>query len=98
MHAENGNFGRPALTRPTPETAPVLAFWAKKIPTDKGWDSLYWWRRGESNPRPQALRLVTYMLSRFFDLVTQRSNRRDNCATSPEVLAADVGHVWLAIS
>ena len=25
-----------------------------------------WWRRGELNPRPQALRLVIYMLSRMF--------------------------------
>ena len=38
-----------ALTRPTPGTAPVLALWAKKIPTDKGWDSLCWWRRGPSH-------------------------------------------------
>ena len=27
---------------------------------------MYWWRRRESNPRPQALRLWLYMLSRVF--------------------------------
>ena len=97
MHAENGNFGRGTLTRPTPETAPVLALRAKKIPTDKGWDSLYWWRRGESNPRPQALHLAIYMLSRLSDLVTPRSNRQESCVTSLEVLVADVRPAWLTI-
>lgn len=27
----------------------------KKIPTGNGWDLGYWWRRRESNPRPQIL-------------------------------------------
>lgn len=30
MHAEKGNFGRGVLKRPRPETAPTLAFRAKK--------------------------------------------------------------------
>ena len=29
------------------------------------WRTQNWWRRRESNPRPKALRYVTYMLSRF---------------------------------
>jgi hypothetical protein len=37
MHAENDDFRRCMLKRPRPEIAPTLAFWAKKIPTDKGW-------------------------------------------------------------
>ncbi len=36
---------------------------AKKIPTDKGWDFEYWWRRRGSNPRPQVLYSQVYMLS-----------------------------------
>ena len=96
--ARNGDFRRATLKRPRRETAPTLGERAKKIPTDKGWDSLCWWRRGESNPRPQALRLVIYMLSRFLVLVTPRSNRQESCVTSLVVLAADVRPVWLAIS
>ena len=95
--ARNGDFRRATLTRPMPETAPVLALRAKKIPTDKGWDSLCWWRRGESNPRPQALHLKIYMLSRLSDLVTPRSNRQESCVTSLEVLVADVRPAWLTI-
>ena len=41
--AKNRHIGRLALTRPRPETAPTLAFRAKKIPTDKGWDFGFWW-------------------------------------------------------
>jgi hypothetical protein len=44
MHAENDDFRRCMLKRPRPEIAPTLAFWAKKIPTDKGWVFKYWWR------------------------------------------------------
>ena len=36
---------------------------AKKIPTDKSWDFEYWWRRRDSNPRPQVLHSQDYMLS-----------------------------------
>ena len=52
MHAENDDFRRGVLKRPRPETAPTLAFRAKKIPTDKGWDFKYWWWNTEPNPRP----------------------------------------------
>ena len=47
--ARNGDFRRATLKRPRRETAPTLGERAKKIPTDKGWDSLCWWRRGISN-------------------------------------------------
>ncbi len=70
--AETRSFGRPALTRPRPQTAPALAFRAKKIPTDKGWDWFKWWRRRELNPRPKALRAQRYMLSSPFDLVLRQ--------------------------
>ena len=95
--ARNGDFRRATLKRPRRETAPTLGERAKKIPTDKGWDSLYWWRRGELNPRPQALHLKIYMLSRLSDLVTPRSNRQESCVTSLEVLVADVRPAWLTI-
>jgi hypothetical protein len=63
MRASNDDFWRVMLKRPRPETAPTLAFRAKKIPTDKGWDFGKWWRRRESNPRPQALYRQFYMRS-----------------------------------
>ncbi len=63
MRAWNGNFGRGVLKRLRPETAPTLAFQAKKIPTDKGWDFGKWWSWRESNPRPQAIIRQFYMLS-----------------------------------
>ena len=63
MCAWNGCFGWDVLKRPRPETAPTLGERAKKIPTDKGWDFKLWWRRRESNPRPQALYRQYYMLS-----------------------------------
>lgn len=50
MRAEKGNFGRAMLKRPRPETAPTLAFRAKKIPTDKGWDFGKWWRMVDPVP------------------------------------------------
>src|SRR5690606_12538854 len=31
----------------TANPPPILAFQAKKIPTDKGWDLVTWWSRGE---------------------------------------------------
>jgi hypothetical protein len=44
MRAWNGDIRRCVLKRPRPKTAPTLAFRAKKIPTDKGWDFGKWWR------------------------------------------------------
>lgn len=63
MHAGNDDFGWCVLKRQRPETAPTLAFRAKKIPTDKGWDFGFWWSRRESNPRPLAIVRQIYMLS-----------------------------------
>lgn len=56
-----GPFGGLALTRTMPETAPTLALWAEKNPTDKGWVFGKWWRRRELNPRPQILCHRFYM-------------------------------------
>jgi len=39
---------------------------AKKSQPDKGWDFEYWWRRRESNPRPQVLHRQAYMLSEVY--------------------------------
>ena len=39
-----------------------------------------WWRRRESNPRPQAVRLRLYMLSRVFSfdrIATRRAGLRN---------------------
>ncbi len=38
MGAENGDFQMSMLKRSRPETAPRLAFRAKKSQPDKGWD------------------------------------------------------------
>ncbi len=61
--AKNAKIGGVALARSMPETAPTLGFRATKNPTDKGWVLGKWWRRGGSNPRPQALYNAIYMLS-----------------------------------
>ena len=60
---KNAAFARAALARPGPETAPTLGEWAKKIPTDEGWDFGYWWSWGDSNPRPRTFHAQFYMLS-----------------------------------
>jgi hypothetical protein len=75
MRASNGDFRRAMLKRPWPETAPTLAFRAKKIPTDKGWDFSDWWSWGDLNPRPQTFFEQFYMCSRliYFSLPTSRS-------------------------
>jgi hypothetical protein len=65
MRASNGDFRRAMLKRPWPETAPTLAFRAKKIPTDKGWDFSDWWSWGDLNPRPQTFFEQFYMCSRL---------------------------------
>ena len=41
-------------------------------------DLLCWWRRRESNPRPQVLRLWLYMLIRSIDLVDGYPTGREN--------------------
>jgi hypothetical protein len=61
MRARNGYFRRGVLKRPRPETAPTQGERAKKSQPDKGWDFTLWWRRGELNPCPQALRFVIYV-------------------------------------
>ena len=48
---------------------------AKKIPTDKGWDFEYWWRRGESNPRPVARHKQFYILSLYFQFNESAAHR-----------------------
>ena len=73
--AETDDFGRAVLKRKPPETAPTLGKRAKKIPTDKGWDFKYWWRRGGLNPRPKILYSAFYILSHA-NLNISFSNRR----------------------
>ncbi len=51
-----------ARTRRNPRKHAVVG---KKKPTPKGWFFLYWWSRGELNPRPQAITGQFYMLSRL---------------------------------
>jgi hypothetical protein len=38
----------------------------------------FWWRRRESNPRPQVIHLQLYMLSRVFDLTVSYPTGREN--------------------
>ena len=89
-----------ARERRSPASVRNFAFWPWKTqrPPSLAALVLVWWRRGESNPRPQALRLVLYMLSRILVLVAPRSNRRESCATSLVVLVARVRPAWLTIS
>ncbi len=60
--------------------APALGFRAKKIPTEQGWDFWYWWRRRESNPRPQVLCPRIYMRIPSFVLLaaTRRAGKTDS--------------------
>ena len=48
----------------------------KKSQPDKGWDFTLWWRRRESNPRPQALCRRFYMCSLSFDLTESPADRQ----------------------
>src|SRR5690606_24466787 len=60
--AKTGLRNHPPLSRPCPETAPILAFQAKKIPTDKGWDLVTWWTTHQLHiacNRPAQLRQST---------------------------------------
>ena len=50
--ARRRGVGRVTLKRGRSGTTPTLAFRAKKIPADKGWDFKYWWTEGGSNSRP----------------------------------------------
>ena len=65
VEAAGRRFGKGAVKRQVPETAPTLAFRAEKSPTDKGWALGKWWRWAESNRRPEALHSRDYMLSRI---------------------------------
>jgi len=66
MRAQNGGFGRAVLKSRRPKTAPTLGKTGEKKPTENGWFFEYWWRRRESNPRPQALYRQFYILSTVF--------------------------------
>ena len=59
------------------------AFRAKKIPTGKSWDFVKWWRRRESNPRPQVLRLWFYMRSQVFGFNRLLPDRQGRQTASP---------------
>ena len=63
VEAAGRRFGKGAVKRQVPETAPTLAFRAEKSPTDKGWAFGNWWSWRELNPRPQAFFRQIYMLS-----------------------------------
>ena len=62
VEAAGRRFGKGAVKRQVPETAPTLAFRAEKSPTDKGWALGKWWSWAELNRRPQALFSQIYML------------------------------------
>ena len=66
VEAAGRRFGKGAVKRQVPETAPTLAFRAEKSPTDKGWALGKWWSWRELNPRPQALFGQIYMFSVLF--------------------------------
>ena len=63
VEAAGRRFGKGAVKRQVPETAPTLAFRAEKSPTDKGWALGKWWSWGDLNPRPQAFFAQIYMFS-----------------------------------
>ena len=58
-----------------------------------------WWRRRESNPRPQALRLRLYMLSRvYWGLADPAPDGQGSGPASPWVLVIQVGAAFTTIS
>ena len=74
---------RPSLARGSlvePGTRVLIRTGSQKAkgPPLTGQAFIIWWRRRESNPRPQALRYRLYMLSRVFDLtVCYPTGRKD---------------------
>jgi len=56
-------FGTVVLARLLPEIAQILGNLGEKKPTESGWFFNNWWRRRESNPRPEALYRQFYILS-----------------------------------
>ena len=56
----------------------------KKSQPDKGWDFTLWWRRRESNPRPQALCRRFYMRSLSFDLTGGSPDRQGDLPAIPK--------------
>ena len=44
---------------------------------------IYWWRRGESNPRPKALRRRYYMLSVVFGFSQLKPDEQEKQPASP---------------
>ena len=70
IETENGplmgnqpDFGTEVLARLSRETAQILGISGEKKPTENGWFFNNWWRRRESNPRPEALDRQFYILS-----------------------------------
>ena len=58
-----------------------------------------WWRRRESNPRPQALRLRLYMLSRvYLGLADPAPDGQGSGPASPWGLVIQVGAAFTTIS
>jgi len=56
-----------------------------------------WWRRRESNPRPQVLRPQIYMRSRVIDLTGCYPTGREDRRRAPKVLATWPGASLIAI-
>ncbi len=57
------DFWLNTLARQSAEMAQMLGFGGEKKPTEIGWFFNKWWRRRESNPRPEALYRQFYILS-----------------------------------
>ncbi len=51
-------------------------------PSGSGSNSLQWWRRWESNPRPKVFVLPIFMFSFSFNLNEESSEKRDNSSSS----------------
>ena len=64
--ARNGQFGQLANSAGAPNNTRELAQIDEKTPTRQQLGLQYWWRRRESNPRPQVLYSKIYILSPVF--------------------------------
>lgn len=82
VEAEGRRFGKGAVKRQAPGTAPTLAFRPEKNPTDKGWVFGKWWSWGDLNPRPQAFFAQFYMCSRLF-WISPSAPRSDTLRRQP---------------
>jgi len=76
LNREHGDWRSPQVSAPTPVSTREPAQWARKNPNRKRLGFGYWWRRAESNRRPQVLYRQLYILSLVVWFSPQPANRQ----------------------